>query len=143
LRAGQAAGDRQAGAGARTRGARGGSGRGSGTADGMPPLPAPGARRTDPRTAYFARTEIVPHERAAGRVSADSLAAYPPGIPNVVPGEEITAETIAFLRAVAVSPIGYVRGSLTPDVHRFRVLAEPSGRRSGPSVLSDGAHGTG
>jgi arginine/lysine/ornithine decarboxylase len=55
-------------------------------------------------------------------VSADTLAAYPPGIPNVIPGEEITAETVAFLQAVAASPTGHVRGAIDPGVQRMRVL---------------------
>lgn len=90
----------------------------------FPALPQPGAMRTRPRAAYFGRHDIVPASEAVGRISADSLAAYPPGIPNVVPGEEITAETVAFLQTVAASPIGYVRGALDPAVTHFRVLAE-------------------
>lgn len=90
----------------------------------FPGLPAPGAMRARPRAAFFGRHEIVPANAAVGRVSADALAAYPPGIPNVLPGEEITAETVAFLQTVAASPIGYVRGAIDPAVARFRVLAE-------------------
>ena len=90
----------------------------------FPALPAPGPMRARPRTAFFARHELVPASEAVGRISADALAAYPPGIPNVLPGEEITAETVAFLQTVAASPIGYVRGALDPAVARFRVLAE-------------------
>ena len=59
---------------------------------------------------------------AVGRISADTLAAYPPGIPNVIPGEEITAETVAFVRAVAASPTGYVRGAVDEGVSSFRVV---------------------
>jgi arginine decarboxylase len=90
----------------------------------MPRVPLPGARRLSPRDAYFAPSEIVPFASAVGRTSADTLAAYPPGIPNVTPGEEITSDTIGFLRAVAASPIGYVRGALDSDVSAFRVLTE-------------------
>ncbi|MFC7766710.1 Orn/Lys/Arg family decarboxylase [Leucobacter soli] len=89
----------------------------------MPPLPAPGPGVMTPREAYFAATEVVPADAAAGRISADALAAYPPGIPNIVPGETITAETVAFLQAVAASPIGYVRGALDSAVSAFRVIA--------------------
>ena len=92
-------------------------------------LPAPGPRRTDPRTAFLARSEVVPYAQAAGRISADALSAYPPGIPNVMPGEEITEETIAFLRAVAQSPIGYVRGATNAEVDEFRVLVGHQGDR--------------
>jgi len=90
------------------------------TAD-FPALPPSGTLRMLPRDAYFAGTELVPAARAVGRISADTLAAYPPGIPNVIPGEEITAQTVAFLQAVAASPSGYVRGAVDPDVALFRV----------------------
>lgn len=89
----------------------------------FPPLPASGPVRMLPRDAFFADTELVPAAEAVGRISADTLAAYPPGIPNLIPGEEITAETVAFLQAVAASPSGYVRGAADPRVERFRVTA--------------------
>lgn len=90
--------------------------------DQIPALPAPGHLATRPRAAYFGAHEIVDAADAVGRVSADALAAYPPGIPNLLPGEIITAETVAFLRAVATSPIGYVRGAIDSEVSRLRVL---------------------
>ena len=58
-----------------------------------------------------------------GRVSADALAAYPPGIPNVLPGELITAETRDFLVHTAAAPFGHVRGAVDPDLARLRVVA--------------------
>lgn len=91
----------------------------------FPPLPAPGALRVSPRDAYFGASETVPVADAVGRVSADTLAAYPPGIPNLIPGEEITVDTLAFLRAVAASPTGYVRGAVDPRVDMIRVVREP------------------
>lgn len=100
---------------------------GSDVANSVPELPGAGPRRMSPRHAYFAATEIVPFADAIGRVSADALAAYPPGIPNIAPGEEITAEAVEFLRAVAASPIGYVRGAIDLEVSRFRVVAQNYG----------------
>lgn len=88
------------------------------------PLPEPGDRVLDLRTARFADTEIVPATEAIGRVSADSLAAYPPGVPNVLPGEAITAEVVDFLIASAAAPHGYVRGSLDPEVTVLRVIRD-------------------
>jgi hypothetical protein len=79
-----------------------------------------------PRDAAFAHTEIVPAAQAIGRVSADSLAAYPPGIPNVLPGEVLTADTIGFLRGIAATPGGYVRGSLDAAVDGLRVVVDAS-----------------
>ena len=86
-------------------------------------LPGPGERRMSPREAFFAATEIVNFEEAIGRVSSDALAAYPPGIPNVTPGETIRRDIVDFLRSIAASPIGYVRGALDPMVNRFRVVS--------------------
>lgn len=87
----------------------------------FPKLPEAGELRTLPRDAYFAENEVVSASEAVGRISSDSLAAYPPGIPNLLPGEEITEETVAFLQAVADSPTGYVRGAVDPKVTEFRV----------------------
>jgi lysine decarboxylase len=86
-------------------------------------LPDPGARAMSVRSAYFSKTEVVSAASAIGRVSADSVAAYPPGIPNLLPGEVITNETIEFLQATVAQPFGHVRGSVTPDLSAFRVVA--------------------
>jgi arginine/lysine/ornithine decarboxylase len=91
----------------------------------FPPLPEPGTLRLLPRAAFFSESELVDAEQAIGRVSADTLAAYPPGIPNLIPGEEITPETVSFLQAVAASPTGYVRGAADPQVAMFRVVRDP------------------
>ena len=81
----------------------------------------------DPPLPPLRYVAVIDADAAVGRVSADALAAYPPGIPNIVPGEEITAETVAFLQAVAASPIGYVRGALEPHVGSFRVVTGSGG----------------
>lgn len=47
-----------------------------------------------PREAFYGEQETVPVEEAAGRISADTLMIYPPGIPLVLPGERITGEVI-------------------------------------------------
>lgn len=85
-------------------------------------LPPPGTRRMRVRDAYFNRTEIVSANDAVGRVSADAVAAYPPGIPNLLPGEEITQETVAFLQATIAAPFGHVRGGAATDMSAFRVV---------------------
>ena len=88
------------------------------------PLPVPpgGPRRMSVREAFFARTEIVPAHSAIGAVSADTVAAYPPGIPNLLPGEEITSAAVEYLQAVAASPNGHVRGAYDPGVTELRVV---------------------
>ncbi len=51
-----------------------------------------------PREAYFARRETVRAEAAIGRISAETIAPYPPGIPAIAPGERITGELLRALR---------------------------------------------
>ena len=42
------------------------------------------------RDAYFAETEMVTANEAVGRISADLIAPYPPGVAVVAPGEVLT-----------------------------------------------------
>lgn len=87
-------------------------------------LPRFGTLGMSPREAWFSPAAIVPAGEAVDRISADSLAAYPPGIPNVLPGEVITPDVIDFLRKVAASPGGHVRGAMDPMVDFLRVVAD-------------------
>jgi arginine decarboxylase len=50
-----------------------------------------------PRQAFFAPRERVPFTSAVGRVSAELVAPYPPGIPALAPGEVVSAELVAAL----------------------------------------------
>lgn len=60
----------------------------------LPPLPPV---KMSLREAVFAPSEAVALDRAAGRIAAESLCPCPPGIPVVMPGEELTKESIQFL----------------------------------------------
>jgi arginine decarboxylase len=88
------------------------------------PLPPAAELRISIQEAFLAPSTLVPWRDAVGRISADTLAAYPPGIPNVLPGEVITAQTMAFLRATAAHSSGYVRGAADPLLDTVRVVAE-------------------
>jgi lysine decarboxylase len=85
-------------------------------------LPAPGPAVMTLRDAYFAPSELVDVDQAVGRVSAEALAAYPPGIPNLLPGELITADTIEFLTRTARSPFGHVRGAHDHNLTKIHVI---------------------
>ncbi|MFC0523978.1 aminotransferase class I/II-fold pyridoxal phosphate-dependent enzyme [Pontibacillus salicampi] len=50
-----------------------------------------------PRDAFYADTEALPLREAAGRISAEFVMVYPPGIPIFLPGEIITKENIAYI----------------------------------------------
>jgi lysine decarboxylase len=51
------------------------------------------------RDAYFAETEFVSAKDAIGRISADLIAPYPPGVAVVAPGELLTEQIINGLAA--------------------------------------------
>ena len=87
------------------------------------PPPPWGALELPPREAFFAPQEAVALERAEGRIAAESLAAYPPGIPNVLPGERIGAETLAFIGDV-VAGGGMLRGAVDRSLKTIRVVVE-------------------
>ena len=58
-----------------------------------------------PRAAFFAAHETVTADHAVGRVSAELVAPYPPGVPVLAPGELITEELLAALRDVAADGV--------------------------------------
>jgi arginine/lysine/ornithine decarboxylase len=60
----------------------------------LPPMPP---IMLSPRIAFFSKRERVPWENAKGRISAEMITPYPPGIPAICPGEEITADIWDYL----------------------------------------------
>lgn len=76
-----------------------------------------------PREAYLGAQEVVPAELAVGRIAAESLATYPPGIPNVLPGERLTGETLAYVRNT-LELGGSVRGASDRLLRTVRVVIE-------------------
>jgi arginine/lysine/ornithine decarboxylase len=53
-----------------------------------------------PREAFFAAEESVPLAQASGRVAAEAITPYPPGIPLVMPGERLNTDVLGLLRAL-------------------------------------------
>ncbi|MDX6606971.1 MAG: arginine decarboxylase [Solirubrobacterales bacterium] len=76
-----------------------------------------------PRDAFLGPQEVVPFDAAEGRIAAESLAAYPPGVPNVLPGERLTAPTIAYI-ADSLAHGGLVRGASDRSLRTIRVVSE-------------------
>lgn len=58
---------------------------------------------------------------AAGRISAELLCPYPPGIPLVVPGESISSQDIHALQAV-LAQNGRVKGPNDPLLRKVQVV---------------------
>jgi arginine decarboxylase len=76
-------------------------------------LPEPPALELEqamlPREAFFAAAEHVPARAAVGRIAAEMISPYPPGVPVVAPGEVITAPVVDYLTS------GVAAGMLLPD----------------------------
>jgi arginine decarboxylase len=74
-----------------------------------------------PRQATRRPQISVPTDRAIGRISAESICPYPPGIPILVPGEMITAEAVAYLRQT-LDLGGELVGCSDPSLENIRVV---------------------
>ena len=75
-----------------------------------------------PRDAFFAPHETVPAAAAVGRVAAELMAPYPPGIPAIVPGEVVGAVVLEALRAAAASGV-LVSYAADPTLATVQVVA--------------------
>jgi len=75
-----------------------------------------------PREAFFAKNETVTAIAAIGRVSAELVAPYPPGVPVLAPGELITEEALAALREVAADG-GRIAYAADSCLETFQVVA--------------------
>lgn len=51
-----------------------------------------------PRDAFYSETEVIPFEESEGRIIAEFIMVYPPGIPIFIPGEIITKENLHYVR---------------------------------------------
>jgi lysine decarboxylase len=87
------------------------------------PPPPWGELAMSPRKAFLGPQEVVPFREAVGRIAAESLAAYPPGIPNVLPGERLTAPTLDYIQST-LEQGGSLRGASDRRLETVRVVVE-------------------
>lgn len=76
-----------------------------------------------PRDAFYAETEIVPFSESAGRIIAEFIMIYPPGIPIFIPGEIISEENLAYVRKNLEVGLP-VQGPEDPELNYLRVIKE-------------------
>jgi arginine decarboxylase len=87
------------------------------------PPPPWGELAMSPREAFLGPQEVVSFRSAVGRIAAESLAAYPPGIPNVLPGERLTAPTLEYIQST-LEQGGSLRGASDRRLETVRVVVE-------------------
>jgi lysine decarboxylase len=96
---------------------------GTGEAIVRPPAAFGHAMAVPPRDAFLGEAELVAVDDAVGRISCESIAGYPPGIPALLPGERITEETVGYLRELVGSG-ARLHGASDPAFERINVLVE-------------------
>lgn len=75
-----------------------------------------------PRDAFFGRVEAVPTDSAAGRIAAEQVTPYPPGIPAVVPGERLNDAVLEYLCSGVKAGMN-LPDAADPSLNTIRVLA--------------------
>ncbi|MFF7041066.1 aminotransferase class I/II-fold pyridoxal phosphate-dependent enzyme [Streptomyces massasporeus] len=90
-------------------------------------VPSPAELRMEqavlPRDAFFGPAESAPVAEAAGRIAAEMITPYPPGIPAVLPGERLTEPVLAYLRTGLDAGMN-LPDPEDPELETIRVLAE-------------------
>jgi lysine decarboxylase len=81
-------------------------------------------RKISMRDAYFAKTELVTAKAAIGRISADLIAPYPPGVAVVAPGEILTAQIVEGLSASRAAGVR-IAYATDPTLAQYRVVVAP------------------
>jgi len=76
-----------------------------------------------PREAFFAPNETIGADAAIGRVSAELIAPYPPGVPVLAPGELITREALDALREVHADG-GRIAYAADPTLGTLQVICD-------------------
>lgn len=90
------------------------------TAPDVPPLDQLNLEQVlNPREAFFAETERAVDP--VGRVSAEMVSPYPPGVPTVLPGERFTEPVVRYLRAGKAAGM-IIPDASDPDLQSFRVV---------------------
>lgn len=89
----------------------------------VPRLELSGGCVVSPREAFLGEAEVVQLDHAVGRISCESIAGYPPGIPALLPGERVSAEVIDNLRQTAAAG-SRLHGASDPTLTTIAVLRE-------------------
>ncbi len=74
-----------------------------------------------PQEAFYAAAEAVPIEEALGRICAEFVMCYPPGIPILTPGELITADVMEYIRYAKEKGCS-MTGTEDAEMKRLKVL---------------------
>ncbi len=93
------------------------------------PVLAPGEQAMSPREAFFAPSCAVPLAEAVGKVSAELVIPYPPGIPVLAPGDVISPDKVEYLQFGAAQGM-YISGAADHRLETIRVVESSRSTRA-------------
>jgi arginine decarboxylase len=76
-----------------------------------------------PRQAFYAKTETVPLKESIGRIMAEMIMVYPPGIPVLLPGERVERSNIEYIEENLRAGLP-VQGTDDPEIRFVKVVVE-------------------
>lgn len=85
-------------------------------------LPDWAPQHMTPRRAFFGHYKVVPLEESAGEICAEVVTPYPPGIPLLCPGEEITQDILDYLFLDLKAGVR-IQGPADATLNTIRVVA--------------------
>lgn len=80
-------------------------------------------QRLTPRAAFFADIERVPLRESVGRICAEIVSPYPPGIPILIPGEEVTQRALDYVMLVHRAG-GFINGPEDVRLETLKVVKD-------------------
>lgn len=86
----------------------------------LPPMPP---IAMTPRKAFFAKSTRTNFKDSVGKVSAEMIAPYPPGIPVIYPGEVITEEIYEFI-SEAIKDERHIHGFSDKSMETIKIISE-------------------
>ncbi len=86
-----------------------------------PPWPAIPPMSVSPCQARLSETKTILLEKSVGEISAETIMAYPPGIPIVCPGEYITSEIVDYVNILKYENAD-LHGTQDPKIEYIKVL---------------------
>ncbi|RQD69111.1 MAG: aminotransferase class I/II-fold pyridoxal phosphate-dependent enzyme [Tindallia sp. MSAO_Bac2] len=85
------------------------------------PMPSIPVQILTPREAMHCDTHLLPLRNSIGKISAEFLMAYPPGIPLLCPGELISEEMVLYIESQKDAGL-WIQGTEDPEVKNIRVV---------------------
>lgn len=84
-------------------------------------IPAIPKKILNPREAFYSDKISIPLKESLGKISGEFLLAYPPGIPLLCPGEEVTQDVLNYVEDLKRANL-YVQGTEDPTVTNLKIV---------------------